>query len=94
MIPAALLGTLVLVLNANAFGAFFVGDDYDFLRIIGPMDSLAEVAKMQFWGEWEPVWYLSWYLDYQLWGLRPFGFHLTNVFWLWVSVAISNIDAE
>jgi hypothetical protein len=83
---AVALALLVLGLNLNGLGAFFVGDDYDFLRLIGRADSLVEAAKLQFWGEWEPVWYVSWYLDMALWGFNPVGFHLTNVFWLAVAV--------
>jgi len=83
---AAVLTSLVLALNLNALSAFFVGDDYDFLRLIGRADSMLDAAKLQFWGEWEPVWYVSWYLDMSLWGYNPVGFHLTNVLWLAVAV--------
>ena len=79
---ALLLALFVLVLNLNALGAFFVGDDYDFLRLLGRADSFGDAAKLQFWGEWEPVWYVSWYADMQIWGFNVFGFHLTNVLWL------------
>lgn len=77
---------VVLVLNANALTAFFVGDDYDFLRLIGKMDSLTEAMALQFWGEWEPAWYVSWFLDMKLWGFDPLGYHLTNVAWLALGV--------
>ena len=41
---------------------------------------------MEFWGEWEPLWHASWYLDFRTWGHNPVGYHLTNVFWLFVAV--------
>jgi len=31
-------------------------------------------------GWWMPLTWLSFAIDYQLWGLNPFGFHLTNTF--------------
>jgi len=83
---ALLLALFVLVLNLNALGAFFVGDDFDFLRLLGRADSFVEAAELQFWGEWEPVWYVSWYADMQIWGFNAFGFHLTNVLWLAAAV--------
>ena len=76
------LTLFVFVLNLNALGAFFVGDDFDFLRLLGRADSIVDAAKLQFWGEWESVWYVSWYLDMQIWGFNVFGYHLTNTIWL------------
>jgi hypothetical protein len=73
-----LLALLVFALYAISLPAFFVGDDYDFLRKSSRMRGWADAAQMTFWGEWEPVWYLSWYLDFRTWGLNPLGYHLTN----------------
>lgn len=80
------LALLALLLQLNALTAFFVGDDFDFLRHTKEMEGLGDATRLAFWGEWEPVWYVTWFIDYRVWGLDPLGFHLTNALWLMVAV--------
>ncbi|MCH7505407.1 tetratricopeptide repeat protein [PVC group bacterium] len=39
-------------------------------------------------GSWRPLATLTYFIDYQLWGMRPFGYHLTNVLWHGVCVVL------
>lgn len=71
----ALFAGLLSLIGAQGF---FVGDDYDFLLKASAMGGWADAARMTFWGEWEPVLYLSWYLDYRWWHFNPLGYHLTS----------------
>ena len=64
--------------SANGLVSFFVGDDFDFLVIVRRVRHAAKVLELTFWGEWEPLWYLSFYLDYRLWGLNPIGYHVSR----------------
>jgi hypothetical protein len=78
---------LVAVLpSANSLGAFFVGDDFDFLVRMQARDSASDTLRMTYWGEWEPLWYLGFYRDWKLWGLSPAGYHAANLFWLALGV--------
>lgn len=81
--PAWALAGLVLLLQLNTLSAFFVGDDFDYLRWsrMGP-GGLVHALRLVFWDEWEPAWYFTWYVDEQLWGLNPIGFHLQSALWL------------
>lgn len=36
-------------------------------------------------GDYLPLTYLSLSLDHLIWGLNPFGYHLTNILLFWVS---------
>jgi len=85
-LACGLLALLTLLLNLNALGAFFVGDDYDFLLRVRGMDGLGDALRLTFWGEWEPAWWASWYLDFQVWELQPLGYHLTNTLLLALAV--------
>ncbi len=38
-------------------------------------------------GHWAPLTWLSWAVDYKVWGLDPTGFHLSNLFWFVAMVA-------
>ncbi len=79
--PALSLALLVVLLNLNSIRAFFVGDDFDYLRWF-QRKGLGRAITLQFWGEWEPAWYLTWFFDQTLWRTNPVGFHLQNVVWL------------
>ncbi len=80
---AALLIGFVGLLNLNTLQSFFVGDDFDYLFWFSRGSSaLWSAIHLHFWGEWEPVCYLAWALDQELWGLSPLGFHLQQILWL------------
>lgn len=84
---ALLLVGFVGLLNLNTIRSFFVGDDFDYLLLFSRGGSaLRRAIHLHFWGEWEPVWYLTWALDQKLWGLSPLGFRLQQVLWLAVLV--------
>jgi hypothetical protein len=86
---ATFLLVLVAVLpSANSLGAFFVGDDFDFLARMVRMDGAGETLRMSYWGEWEPLWYLGFYRDYSFWKLAPAGYHVANLFWLALGVVM------
>lgn len=85
-LACGLLALLTLLLNLNALGAFFVGDDYDFLLRARGMDGLGDALRSTFWGEWEPAWWISWYLDFRVWELHPLGYHLSNTLLLALAV--------
>ena len=82
------IAAFTFLVYANGFGAFFVGDDFFHLRRARRMDGLGEIFRMTHWGEWEPMWYLTYWLDYRLWGAWPFGFHVTNTLWLAASAIL------
>ena len=79
------LALAVLLPSAPSLGAFFVGDDFDFLARMRSMDA-GDVLRLGFWGEWEPLWYLDFYRDFHLFGLAPWGFHLVSLGWLGLCV--------
>jgi hypothetical protein len=83
-----LLALVALVPNLNSFGAFFVGDDFDFLSRMMRLSGAADTLTMSYWGEWEPLWYLGFYRDFKLWGLDPAGYHAANLFWLVLGVVV------
>jgi hypothetical protein len=82
-----LLALFVLSLHANALGAFFTGDDFDILRMILEREGLADVARMQFAGNWGPLSYVQFYFDWVAGGFDPRIYHLTNLLWLGVTLA-------
>ena len=83
---AFIVGAFAALLYLPSARAFFVGDDFDFLLHAQQMTGFSDAVRLAFWGEWNPAWYASWYLDYRIWGLDPLGYHLTNIFWLVVAV--------
>ena len=84
----ALLIVVALLPNLNSLGAFFVGDDFDFLSRMVRVPSAADTLTLAYWGEWEPLWYLGFYRDFKLWGLDPAGYHAANLFWLVLGVVV------
>jgi hypothetical protein len=83
---ALFLGLLVALLNANALNAFFLGDDFDILWKTKDQHDLSQALRMTFVGNWGPMSYVQFYLNYRLGGLDPFVYHLTNLLWLWLAV--------
>lgn len=82
-IPAA-LALLALSVFAGALQNDFVNwDDDKYVtknELIQRLDaqSLSEIFTVVYFHTWEPVKILSYAIDYAIWGLRPFGYHLTN----------------
>jgi hypothetical protein len=79
------LALLVLVLLAYtpALDAGFVWDDDDYVTANVTLRSVTGLARI--WVEpgavpqYYPMAFTSLWLDYRLWGMRPFGYHLVNV---------------
>lgn len=78
-IAALVLVALVLICYANSLGNGFVFDDLQVVLVDGRPTSLAHLVRMVT-SSYRPVRNLSYALDFGIWGPRPFGFHLTNIF--------------
>ncbi|MEQ8168780.1 MAG: hypothetical protein ABRQ38_07760 [Candidatus Eremiobacterota bacterium] len=62
----------------NVLGDFFLSDDFDLIH------SVSNFGPFSMWfrghgGFFRPVIMLSLYADYKLWGLNPYGYHITNI---------------
>jgi hypothetical protein len=88
LLATLLLALVVLLPSANGLASFFVGDDFDFLVRMQRMQSAGDALKMTYWGEWEPLWYLSFYRDWKLWGFEPTGYRAANLLWLALGVVV------
>lgn len=86
LLATVVLALVVVLPNANGLASFFVGDDFDFLARMQRMQGAGDAIRMTYWGEWEPLWYLSFYRDWKLWGLDPVGYHAASLFWLALGV--------
>lgn len=90
-LPLFLLPTLCLLLYLPALRHDFVVDDrylvtenpyiksWRYLPQMLSQDAGNIWAVTNYWSYWRPVFSISLALDYSLWGLNPFGFHLTNI---------------
>jgi len=82
-IPAAVFA-LTAICFLGALRAEFVWDDWQYLagtmgfRGFG-LNRLAWMFTTSHMGNWSPLGWLSYAVDYELWGLEPFGFHLTSL---------------
>lgn len=87
---AALVVALVAVAAfAASLGYDFVWDDTLLIQQSGSLHHWGELPRLlvsQFWSEvgeashyYRPLITLSFFLDMEVWGPQPFGFHLTNV---------------
>lgn len=82
---------LIAISYSNSLSVYFVWDDYSTVvsnanirslnikNMLSPMyqDDSPKVAKTPVY--YRPVQVLSYSLDYQLWKLNPFGYHITNI---------------
>ena len=85
---AALIVAATLLVYANALGNAFLWDDH-FLVVgntaIKHWANVATIFVHPLFPDaigsryYRPLQTLTYLLDYQLWGLRPWGFHLTNM---------------
>jgi hypothetical protein len=76
MIPLSLLAF------TGTISSYFLSDDFEFLNLVHRSPGLSAevlVSYFQNSGLFRPLSLLTLYLDYQLWGLNPFGFHLTSL---------------
>jgi len=85
-LPYAALLALSVILYSKALGFDFLSswDDYEYvinnIYIRGlTLENLRVIFGAPFFGSYAPVHLLSYSLDYALWGLDPFGYHLTNI---------------
>ena len=97
-----IVGMLLFALSFGVFapslGNEFVWDDISYIQlkghesltfrgmisnILNPFNNLKREPK-----HFRPILYSSWGVDYKIWGLSPFGFHLTNVIAYSISVVL------
>ena len=80
ILPLFLIGITGITCYYNTFSSFFLSDDFVLIALY---------SKLGAWGLWvnqqhgnslffRPVLSLISFLDYQLWGLQSWGYHLTN----------------
>ena len=78
-----LLVVLTLLAYAPAMQGGFVWDDDDYVTENANLKSLAGLQRIWFElgavPQYYPLVHTSFWVEYHLWGLRPLGFHLTNV---------------
>jgi len=93
--PAPWAGlALVVLVSAAYLPALSTGFNADDFLILWRIKSIAGLAqpfayfKFAFYEYFRPLAFLSYALDWRLWGLNPFGFHLTNVVVHVVNVAL------
>jgi hypothetical protein len=82
---------LIWIVYINSLGVYFIWDDYSSIvsnanirnwsikNIFKPMyqDDSSNILKSPLY--FRPIQILSYILDYQVWKLNPFGYHITNV---------------
>ncbi len=92
LLLALALITVVLAINISLIGGGFLWDDYQLVSFNSRIRSLKNTPNFFTKGFWEntqrngkrggyyrPLILLSYAVDYQLYRLRPWGYHLTNV---------------
>jgi tetratricopeptide (TPR) repeat protein len=82
-LPAALLVLAVLAAYLPAMRGGFVWDDDDYVVNNQTLRSPAGLASIWFQPgsvpQYYPLVHTTFWIEYHLWGLRPFGYHLVNV---------------
>jgi len=73
-----ILGLLNLLLYGKNLTDYFVGEDFLFIRYGRTLSGAASIIPEPGSGWFRPLYHLSFFLDYQVWNLNPFGYHLTN----------------
>ncbi len=81
------LGLLLLFLTVGAYGtalqAGYIWDDNDYLTenflVRSGLDGLKHIWFTTQTPQYYPLVFTSFWLEYALWGLNPFGYHLVNV---------------
>ena len=80
---ALLLVAITLVAYVPAMRGGFIWDDDDYVTENGNLHSVAGLQRIWFEigavPQYYPLVHTTFWIEYHLWGLRPLGFHLTNV---------------
>lgn len=80
--PVALIASVSLLVFARNLPSFFLSDDFDYLALFrsSPLLSPSKLSlAFRSMGLFRPAGLLSLNLDQLVWGLRPFGYHLTSL---------------
>ena len=78
VLAAAMLVAVVFACYANSLANGFVFDDEFLVPAYGRVRSFSHLVQTML-NSYRPVRNASYAIDFLVWGLRPFGFHLTNV---------------
>jgi len=95
-----LLATVCLVVYADAFSAGFTNWDDPILIMRNPTirtftpRSVLGVFTRPIRGAYLPLRTISYAVDYRLWGLRPVGYHTTNVLLHWANSVLAFVIAR
>jgi tetratricopeptide (TPR) repeat protein len=85
MFAGGALVAIALIAYLPALQAGFVWDDETNVTNNTTLRSLDGLRQMWFeprsLQQYYPLMYTSYWLEYQLWGLAPLGYHLTNILW-------------
>ena len=83
LLPAGLLVALTLAAYAPAMQAGFVWDDDAYVTDNSKLQDLAGLRDIWFdvgaTKMYVPLVFTTFWIEHQLWGTRPFGYHLTNI---------------
>jgi protein O-mannosyl-transferase len=88
LILSILLALLAGLAYLNALHNPFVYDDLATVISNPSLRTPGNVQGLLHQTAFRPVTNLSYALDYAIWGLRPFGFHVTSVVWHMLNVAL------
>lgn len=74
-------GTFSNVLNNQfvSYDDWFLVEENTRIRSLGPGNVAGMLLYRSSHGAWQPLRVLSYAVDYTVWGLDPFGYHLTNL---------------
>ena len=84
-VPGLAVATVTALAFSRSVGLGFVAWDDEILLASNPAfrglgwEQLRWMAENALLGHWVPITWLSFALDHAVWGLRPAGYHLTNV---------------
>src|SRR5215469_6514307 len=82
-LPALLLALIVLIAYLPALRGQFIWDDDSMVTNNPALRSLSGLWRIWFvpgaTQQYYPLTYTSFWIDYHLWGLHPFGYHLENI---------------
>jgi tetratricopeptide (TPR) repeat protein len=83
VVAAAALVAMPLAAYAPVLRAGFIWDDHENVVTNPTLDSLDGLRQMWFVPQsiqqYYPLMYTSYWLEHRLWGLAPWGYHLTNI---------------
>lgn len=88
LVVSLLLALLAGAAYLNALHNPFVYDDLATVISNPSLRAPSNVQGLLHQTAFRPVTNLSYAIDYAIWGLRPFGFHVTSVIWHMLNVAL------